>query len=284
MVFEPKRRIQVAVLVATSSGRTHWLVDRCLPSIYRQAGVDLRRVQIIVVDDNADRGEHARIATSLVYLRERLGLALDCFPTTLLRNARTVGHSGTGAWNTGLDWLRMSPQPPEWIALLDDDDEYLERHIERCLWAVEDEVAGVFERLEWIRDSGVEPRPFTEDDLTPEAFFIGNPGVQGSNLFLRRTALDAIGGFDETLCSATDRDLMIRFLHHARAAALEIRALPSVGVRYYDHAAPRVNTNLMSKRQGLDRFYAKHASDFQDAALVASLERARQLFAYERAP
>ena len=50
-------------------------------------------------------------------------------PPSLLRNARTRGHSGTGAWNTGLEALRAVSPPPEWVAVLDDDDEFLPGHL-----------------------------------------------------------------------------------------------------------------------------------------------------------
>jgi hypothetical protein len=272
---------RVAVIVATSCGRTRLLVDRALASIYRQQGVGRGDVRVVVVDDNTDMTEFDRIAAAIVEVRIALGLRPEEFATTCTRNRRTPGHSGTGAWNTALDLLVATAEPPAWVASLDDDDEFLAHHLSHCLAAAGERHIGVFERLEWVRAGGVEPRPFTVDDLTPEAFFVGNPGVQGSNIFVRLDALVAIGGFDETLPNTTDRDLMIRLLRYASATGHTVTCLPSVGARYFDHDGRRVNTDLVTKRVGLERFYAKHARDFSPAHLAASIERAHRLFGYE---
>jgi glycosyltransferase involved in cell wall biosynthesis len=256
------------------------LAERCLPSVYAQEGVDPTQIQVLVVDDNADGTEYARIATAIDELRRGLGLPASAFPTALIRNARTRGRSGTGAWNTGLDCLQNAGQPPTWLAVLDDDDAFLPHHLVACLCAADDGVAGVFERLEWVRSHGIEDRPFGVEDLIPESFFVGNPGVQASNLFVRLDAILAIGGFDEALPNTTDRDLMIRLLRHVEATGQIVRALPSVGVRYYDDGIPRVNTDLQRKAQGLDVFYAKYAAEFSAEQLHASQERARALFGY----
>lgn len=275
----------IAVLLATAFGRTELVRERSLLSVYQQRGVAPARVRVVVVDDNEDPSEFDRVRLAVRSLRAQLRLPESDFPTTCLRNHRSRGQSGTGAWNTGLglvteDWA----DPALWIAFLDDDDEFLPDHLANCIGACADDAVGVFERLEWVRSGGVEPRPFSRDDLTPEAFFVGNPGVQGSNLFVRSDAIRAIGGFDESLSNTTDRDLMIRLLRLAHARGLEARALPSVGARYYDHDGPRVNTDLARKRVGLARFYAKYARDFSPAQLRASLERARRLFGYEPGP
>lgn len=276
-------RCRVVVIIATSCCRTQMLLDRALTSVYRQQGVAAEDIEVVIVDDNTDSTEFERIGPAIVEIRNTRGLAPGAFATRCMRNMRTPGHSGTGAWNTALDLLAARAESPPWVAFLDDDDEYLPEHLARCLAATDDRSVAVLERLEWVRSGSVEHRPFTVDDLTPEAFFVGNPGVQGSNLFVRLNALVAIGGFDETLPSATDRDLMIRLLRHASTSGQTVKALPSVGVRYFDHDGPRVNTDVASKHLGLRRLYAKHAADFSAEQLAASLERAHRLFGYESA-
>lgn len=269
------------MLLATSHARTDLLRERSLASVYQQRGVAPSRVLVAIVDDNADPSEFGRVQHAVSRLRADLRLPDEHFPTACWRNHRTRGHSGTGAWNTGLDRLADEAPVVRWVAFLDDDDEFLPEHLAACLCACGDDVVGVFERLEWVRPDGVEPRPFVLDDLTPEAFFVGNPGVQGSNMFVSLEALRAAGGFDESLPNTTDRDLMIRLLRHARERGLAVRALATVGARYHDHGGPRVNTDLARKRLGLDRFYERHARDFGAVHLRASLDRARRLFGYE---
>lgn len=276
--------VRVGVVIATSGGRTAMLAERAAPSVYRQVGIDPAAVSVVVVDDNTDATELDRIDERVAAVRAGLGLGPEAFATTVARNQRTRGHSGTGAWNTGIALLAERAVRARWVAILDDDDEFLPHHLARCVAAARDGDVAVFERLEWVRAHGVEPRPFAIEDLVPEAFFVGNPGVQGSNLFVRLDTLLAIGGFDEALPNTTDRDLMIRLLRHARTAGETLVALSSVGVRYFDHDGPRVNTDLVRKRIGLDLFYAKHARDFSPALLASSLERARHLFGYEGRP
>lgn len=278
------RRDGIAVVVAASGKRTAMLVERALPSIYRQQGIACEDVSVIVVDDNVDATELRRLEEGVAAVRAASRLGPGAFATAVGRNQRTRGHSGTGAWNTGIQLAAARAARPRWIAILDDDDEFLPHHLARCVAAARDGDVAVFERLEWVRAHGLEPRPFAIEDLTPEAFFVGNPGIQGSNLFVRLDALVAIGGFDEALPNTTDRDLMIRLLRHARAAGGTVSALSSVGARYFDHDGPRVNTDLARKRIGLDVFYAKHAGDFSAALLASSLERARRLFGYEGPP
>lgn len=273
---------RVAVLIATSHGRTSWLIRRALTSVYGQREVDPECVDVVVVDDNSDDGELEHVECGINDLRHQLDMSGAAFTTRVLRNRRTRGHSGTGAWNTGIDLLASSAEPPVWVAILDDDDEYLPLHLTRCLSCANPEIVGVFDRLQWVRAHAIEERPFTIDDLTPEAFFVGNPGVQGSNLFLRLELLIEIGGFDESLPNTTDRDLMIRALRHAEVRGQSVLALDTVGARYHDHDGRRVNTDLVCKRYGLDLFYAKHGPHFDGAALAASLERARLLFGYEQ--
>ncbi len=272
---------KVAVLVATSNQRTHWLESRCLRSVYSQHGVDPGAVSVVVVDDNSEPAEYANVETAVSRLRLTLKLPDTALRTHVMRNARTRGHSGTGAWNTGLEFLSdHSGVRADYVAILDDDDEYEPTHLANCLAAARPDVIGVFERLAWVRAGVAQVHELTAADLKREAFFVGNPGIQGSNLFVRADALAAIGGFDEALPNTTDRDLMIRLLGHAALSGGRFAVLPSVGVRYFDHDSYRVNTDIARKHRGLDLFYAKHRVDFSDEHLRASLERAYRLFGY----
>ena len=52
----------------------------------------------------------------------------------------------------------------------------------------------------------------TEETFGREQLFEGNPGFQGSNIFMELRTFWDIGGFDESMRSGTDRDLGIRLL------------------------------------------------------------------------
>jgi hypothetical protein len=183
-----------------------------LTSVYRQIGIDKSEWNVFVVDDNENESEFSEIKKRIELLRSNLQLNDTDFPTTVLKNTRTRFMSGTGAWNTGIfEAHRLFPNG--FVSILDDDDEYLPNHLTDCITAISENAVAVFQRLIWQNDdTSTMNVDLTKDQLTAENFFIGNPGVQGSNMFFKIQSLVDIGGFDETLPNTTDRDLMIRFL------------------------------------------------------------------------
>lgn len=238
---------------------------------------------VLIVDDNADVTEFDRICQKVGALRNELNLSKEDFPTRVMRNQRTRFMSGTGAWNTGI-YKAFQTQPDGFISILDDDDEYLPHHLSDCLAAADGQTAAVFQRLYWENwDGSTMHLPLTKACLTPTNFYVGNPGVQGSNMFFRTACLASIGGFDETLPNTTDRDLMIRFLWEAQKPQSEgwpIKVLENIGVVHHNHDREKVNNDLLKKQEGLDLFYQKHQPFFSLEAYQKSVNRASALFKY----
>lgn len=270
--------MKFTVIIATSQGRTDWLINRSLPSVYRQIGIDKSEWSVFIVDDNEAETEFAEIQKRIEHLRNTLQLNLTDFPTTVLKNTRTRFMSGTGAWNTGIfEAYRLFPNG--YVSILDDDDEYLPNHLTDCTSAISKSTVAVFQRLIWQNDDTSTMRvDLTKDQLTAENFFIGNPGVQGSNMFFKTQSLVEIGGFDETLPNTTDRDLMIRFLWKNDLNKIEV--LKNIGVIHYNHKKPKVNNDIPRKQQGLDLFYKKYKAHFSEEAYQKSLARAKAFFSY----
>ncbi|MDR2962390.1 MAG: glycosyltransferase [Bacteroidales bacterium] len=117
-----------------------------------------------------------------------------------------------------------------------------------------------------------------KDNLTIENFLIGNPGVQGSNLFFNLQSFFDIGGFDENLQSCTDRDLMIRFLQ--QNSTDEVAFINEILVYHYAQSENTVTNNPTSKWAGLDRFYKKYLNLYVAETLEKSLQRAEKYFSY----
>jgi hypothetical protein len=117
--------------------------------------------------------------------------------------------------------------------------------------------------------------------LRAEEFLVGNPGIQGSNLFLRLSVLLAAGGFDEALRSSTDRDLCIRI---ADMGTVRYGRLPIVLVDHY--AIPdqmRLSTRgSAAKLEGLTAFWRKYAGRMTVGQQQAFSERASELFEWNR--
>jgi glycosyltransferase involved in cell wall biosynthesis/SAM-dependent methyltransferase len=197
----------------------------------------------------------------------------------LLGNRRTPGASG--AWSSGLDEAtrRFAPAQAIYVAVLDDDDWWDRDHIAACLaHAVARDLdmvaAGIIRHDDAHPDGRGQEPPAA---LSANIALMGNPHIQGSNLFVRLSALLEAGMFDESLRSTTDRDLLVRL------ADIGITYAP-LGRATVHHDArvdrPRLSTaGSEAKSQGLAQFWRKHRLRMNEAQRTAFQTRARTLFA-----
>ena len=259
------QRDAVAVLVATANRPK--LLARALRSIERQT---FSPAHIVVVDDSD--GEF-RGPTERVVKRH---------PTVkYLRNTRSKGAAG--AWNDGLDHLlRDTPDPRRlYVAILDDDDEWEPGHLQTCFEVAASRQFDLVAAALWRHEDGEVPKLCPPpESLRAAEFLVGNPNIQGSNLFCRLGVLLKAGLFDEWLPSCTDRDLCIR-----------IADLP--GVLYgttekatvHHHASQsreRLSTpGGQAKNEGLSRFFAKHRGRMSGDQKAAFRDRAARLFDWQ---
>ena len=304
----------VIVIIATSLSRTNLLLERSLKSVYEQTNINPH--QIYIVDDNPIKDnelfsdEYSEIKKVIKTLREKIlkskfepfkqqretyDIKFDnFFHTTLIKNTRTKGYSGTGAWNTGAFKALQYSNRNYFLAFLDDDDEWESNYLETLYNSVIKSeqkiidgktkniktiasVAG-FLRIEYKRKIKIQANKetFTKDD-----FFISNTGLQASNLFIELKTFWTIGGFDESLKSATDRDLAIRLIQHENIRpSNKIKFIDEILVKHYAISANRVTTNRHNKIQGLDAFYRKYLHQFSESLQEKSLTRANKLFNY----
>lgn len=275
--------MNVTVIIATSFKRTTWLLERSLASVYYQKNCNSTNISVLIVDDNQDDNEVIFLENGISALRQKLGLREEEFSTRILKNSRTKNMSGTGAWNTAI-MASYATNPDGYVSLLDDDDAYLTHHLSECIANCKHKNVAIFQSLYWLHSDDTKMElPLSIEQLTPKHFFIGNPGIQGSNMFFKTEHLWAINGFDETLPNTTDRDLMIRFLRYCETQQLieNIVVIPNFGVIHYNHSLEKVNNNLPLKQKGLDLFYAKYRSQFSEDAYQHSIARARLFFNYK---
>ncbi|MEQ9499110.1 MAG: glycosyltransferase [Deltaproteobacteria bacterium] len=259
---------KIAVVIATCN-RRRLLADRSLPSVTSQT----RRPDLLVVVD--DSTPLARPANAELIESIELG---DC-EIVYLENQRTDGAGGT--WNTALDFLASERDDPSslFVAFLDDDDAWPPEYLERCATTAHDlgldMVAAGLRRFE----SMTGPPLFTEGPpaLRAEDFLTGNPGIQGSNLYVRLSVLLAAGGFDEDLPSTTDRDLCIRI---AELGTVRYGPLSTVWVDHYANAdRSRLSTRGSStKLEGLTTFSRKYGGRMTAAQRREFLDRGDRLF------
>lgn len=265
---ERRPALPIAVVIATKD-RPELLFARALASVLGQTRGP---AHLVVVDDSS-----VEVRSQNRGLVAQLRLR-DC-KVTYLENARTAGASGS--WNTALDFLVAAVAEPErlFVAVLDDDDAWAATYLEKCHATAQavglDMVAADLRRIEALDGAPLlkaGPAVLRADD-----FLTSNPGIQGSNLFVRLSTLLAAGGFDEALSSTTDRDLCIRL---ADLGTLRYARLP---VPLVDHFAEPGRLRLSTrggaaKLGGLSAFWQKYAGRMTLTQQRAHAARAAELF------
>jgi hypothetical protein len=211
-------------------------------------------------------------------------LSLPGCEISYLENERTPGASG--AWNTALDFLagKGGDASGVFVAVLDDDDSWSSAYIERCCaTAAEQKLDMVAADLRRFESLGAQPSICEgPTHLQSGDFLTGNPGIQGSNLFLRLSVILAAGGFDEALRSTTDRDLCIRI---ADLGTVRYGRLPAALV---DHFADADRSRLSArgspaKVEGLAAFWTKYMGRMTADQRQAFSDRAAALFEWRPA-
>ncbi len=176
--------------------------------------------EVIVVDDCSD---------------DVSGAVAEARGARVIRHQRNRGPSA--ARNTG---LRATRQP--WVAFLDCDDDWLPRHLQ-TLWAARDGhllVAG--SSLDWEPERELPTR--VHGPLTRGPRVLDEPGpllfpenfIVQSGVLVRRDAVLALGGYDETLRHSEDLQLWARLISRGSAVVL-----PEVTLRYRVHAQQAVS-------------------------------------------
>jgi len=220
---------------------------------------------IIVVGDNPD---------ITCYSKSDVQALVESIPCHYLCNTRQPGYAG--AVNSGLSHLKKHGFSG-FVALLDDDDSWDDRHLESNLhYATESGSNVVVSGLRMICRGSNIPRPLP-NHLVSEDFLAGNPGWQGSNTFVEFELLLKVGGFREGLLSCNDRDLAIRLLDH-----------PETSVAYTGEWTANWNFNRNSnqlsawrspsKLAGFSAFYKIYQHRMDGTTRCKFFERAKDLF------
>lgn len=209
------------------------LLPRAIGSVLKQT---YKNIEIIVVDDGScDRTEDV--------VREMM---------TCHQNIRYLKHStpkgACAARNYGIREARG-----EFVAGLDDDDEWLPKRIEKLLGSFRDEFAYICSR-DWIiyperTVQRAEKREITLDEMLYE-------NVTGNQVLTRRERFLSVGGFDERLTSGQDYDMWLRLLKKYGSALMLPEPLQRV---YRDHRGERVSASK-GKIKGDWLLYNKYKS------------------------
>ena len=221
-------------------------VRRAIASVLAQTFGDF---ELIVVDD----GSTDETVTSVAGFTDP---RVRC-----IRHERKRGASA--ARNTG---IRASTAP--YVAFLDSDDEWLPTKLERqaqLFEGADDRLGFVYTGTERVYANGHVGTNIARRhaDLTRQLLTINVVGETSVGM-IRRRALEAVGGFDESLPASQDADLWLRLSEKFRADAV-----PDPLVRISKRDDPgRISVDAVSSTRGRELFLRKHAGKMKEQRVL----------------
>lgn len=242
-----ENNLQVSVIIPTYN-RAH-LVGRAIESVLNQT---YQNFEIIVVDDGSTDNTEEVVKN---------------FNNKVIRYIRHKENRGGGAArNTGIKEAEGN-----YIAFLDDDDEWLPEKLEKQISFFDDkssELGVVYTGLIRVDETGEyivkqyirvpdihvpEKRRWIYEDLLLKDY-VGTI----STVLVKKECFEKIGLFDESLPSCQDWDICIRI-----AKMYQFDFIESPLIKYYRHAC-RITTNLEAKIKGrvmlLNKFFSEITS------------------------
>lgn len=177
--------------------------------------------------------------------------------------SKNVG--GAGARNIGLQLAQG-----EYVAFQDSDDEWTCMHLHKSIASldVEDDVGAVFSDFIQIGDFGCRMMPIWMDKSMNVNFYetllwrnvVGTP-----TLVARRSALESVGGFDESMPRYQDWELVLRL---AKVVRFKYRKEPSVLSYVHEDG---ISQNSEAHLIALEKIYEKHVESInKNPSLMAA--------------
>lgn len=242
--------------VITTHCREPGTVGRALDSVINQTYGDM---EILLVDDSP--------------VDYPMRDAIKALAESAKVNVRYIPHErcmgACAARNTGI-----SNAKGEYIAFLDDDDEWLPTKIEKQVKGfTSDKIGFVYCRYK-VLDTVNKTVRSSKDKIERGNIFkyLICENIVGSTSFplIRKSALEEIGGFDTQLPSAQDLDVWIRLSEKYDAEYID----EELGV-YYFHSNDQITSNPKKKIAGLEKLneknldYLRHDRKAYSSRLIA---------------
>ena len=229
----------ISVIVPTYKRKPDML-KRSIDSVLSQT---YKNIELIIVDDSPNDYEFREdVKNFLINYDERI---------RYIRHDRNMGANI--ARNTGVD-----NSMGEYIAFLDDDDEWFPTKIEKQYKIMLNQpfVALVYCKAITINENDGKTSPIinfmhrgNQHKRLLRQNFIGS----NSFVLVKRKVFYEVGKYDETLLSNQDYDLFIRITKN-----YEIDFVEEVLVKYYIHIGERISTNPEKQLQGRLALYNKY--------------------------
>jgi len=209
-------------------------LERALKSVQAQT---VQSWEAIVVDDGDGQG---------------IELAFS------LRDARIRAYPNWGSHQTDARNTALLRAECDYIALLDDDDSWMDpHHLERCLEALRSQNALVYRGGYLVTERNMqelERLPYTLE-ATPQSLLSDNT-LLVSAVAYPRAFHDELGGFDDRMGHYWDWDWYLR-VAHAGHALVKVEG-PAVNIALHDSNASGEQQNLLERQSDLSRLSQKH--------------------------
>jgi len=231
--------MKVSVVIPTCN-RPH-LIKQTLDSVLKQSFQDF---EIIVVDDG---------------IKERVEKAVKSYNDSRIRYIQHEVNKGGGvARNTGI-----KNAVGEYIAFLDDDDEWLNEKLEMQVKALDEaneEVGFCFTAVENILDNKTEKSKIPEGlNDYHELSLISFKKFLTVTLVVKKKVFDSVGTFDESLPSHQEAELMIRVTEKYKGIGINV---PLVMVNMKS-GHDSVGKNFARRIKGEEMLLEKHFDKYK---------------------
>lgn len=184
------------------------MIARTIQSIRQQT---YENIEVIVVDDNGANSD----------MQLKTGEALSSFVSDITYLVHDCNKGGSAARNTG--WKAAKGQ---YITFVDDDDELVKSKIEKqveCLENLDESWGCCYTAYELKKENGEYQRSSESRsgncyvDALMRTMFMGS----GSNLFLRKSVVDEINGYDESFVRNQDIEFLARVCEKYKIAFID---------------------------------------------------------------
>ena len=229
----------VSVIIPTYSRPKN--LKRAIDSVLNQT---YNNIEIIVVDDNGVNTKEQKETEAII---KEYSLLSNFF---YLKHERNM--NGSAARNTGIRYSHG-----EYIAFLDDDDEFLNQKIEvqvNALERLDKSWGGCYCNIDIVGRKKTKTIRNNKSGNLVEDLLLGSAWFNSSTLLLRKDVCLELNGFDESFVRHQDWEFMVRFFRNYKIY------LPSKGslvnkYSYSEHSnIPKSQSFVEIKRKFLQSF------------------------------
>ena len=197
----------VSIIIPTYNGYDNLAraVDSCLKQTYQN-------IEVFVVDDNGE-GTENQIKTQEVMEKYK-----DCSNVNYLVHPKNI--NGSAARNTGI-----KASSGEYIAFLDDDDEYLPENLEKHIQVLANKPGDY--AMSYCGKKLITSNPKPEIIMPPYDgdilfdFLCSKMRIGSSFMVVRRSAVEEVNGFDESFRRHQDWEFIVRILDKYKIAKVD---------------------------------------------------------------